>query len=144
MSHLGVGNRFQTKDIVSALLSGRALDDKEEQVKVKKVDGRTKEYKGAVKRIGNGSRRKDGPDCRTRGYKATVSRIAARASKNSQVGEDVGELDKYGPIKGMDGPMWINNMVLYFDFKTSKFYDPKTKKHLTPAQEKDIDPSIIQ
>ena len=59
-------------------------------------------------------------------------------------GVNVEELDKYGPIKGMDGPMWINNMVLYFDFKTSKFYDPKTKKHLTPAQEKDIDPSIIQ
>ena len=93
MSHLGVGNRFQTKDIVSALLSGRALDDKEEQVK--KVDGRTKEYKGAVKRIDSGSRRKDGPDCRTKGYKATVARIASRASKtNVQTEESKKEINE--------------------------------------------------
>ena len=83
MSHLGVGNRFQTKDIVSALLSGKALDDKEEQIE--KVDGRTKEYKGAVKRMGGGGRRKEGPDCRTKGYRATVARIAARASKSVDV-----------------------------------------------------------
>ena len=83
MSHLGVGNRFQTKDIVSALLSGKALDDKEEQIE--QVDGRTKEYKGAVKRMGGGGRRKEGPDCRTKGYRATVARIAARASKSVDV-----------------------------------------------------------
>ena len=83
MSHLGVGNRFQTKDIVSALLSGKALDDKEEQIE--KVDGRTKEYKGAVKRMGGGGRRKEGPDCRAKGYRATVARIAARASKSVDV-----------------------------------------------------------
>ena len=83
MSHLGVGNRFQTKDIVSALLSGKALDDKEEQIE--KVDGRTKEDKGAVKRMGGGGRRKEGPDCRTKGYRATVARIAARASKSVDV-----------------------------------------------------------
>ena len=79
MSHLGVGNRFQTKDIVSALLSGKALDDKEEQIE--KVDGRTKEYKNAVKRMGSGGRRADGPDCRTKGYKETVARIASKATK---------------------------------------------------------------
>ena len=83
MSHLGVGNRFQMKDVVSALLSGKALDDKEEQIE--KVDGRTKEYKGAVKRMGGGGRRKEGPDCRTKGYRATVARIAARASKSVDV-----------------------------------------------------------
>ena len=83
MSHLGVGNRFRTQDVVSALLSGKALDDKEEQIE--KVDGRTKEYKGAVKRMGGGGRRKEGPDCRTKGYRATVARIAARASKSVDV-----------------------------------------------------------
>ena len=92
MSHLGVGNRFQTKDIVSALLSGKALDDKEEQIE--KVDGRTKEYKGAVKRMGGGGRRKEGPDCRTKGYRATVARIASRASKNTQVEESKQEINE--------------------------------------------------
>ena len=59
------------------------MDDKEEQIE--KVDGRTKEYKGAVKRMGGGGRRKEGPDCRTKGYRATVARIAARASKSVDV-----------------------------------------------------------
>ena len=59
------------------------MDDNEEQIE--KVDGRTKEYKGAVKRMGGGGRRKEGPDCRTKGYRATVARIAARASKSVDV-----------------------------------------------------------
>ena len=86
MSHLGVDNKFKTKDVVpvvSALLSGKALDAPKEKPKTEKVDGRTKEYKNAVKRMDSGGRRKDGPDCRTKGYRATVARIAARATKNT-------------------------------------------------------------
>jgi hypothetical protein len=85
MSHLGINNKFKTNKnvvpVISALLSGKALDDNEEQVKTEKVDGRTKEYKSASQRMGNGGRRKDGPDGRTKGYKETVARISARASK---------------------------------------------------------------
>ena len=91
MSYLGVGNKFKTKDVVPAIekiLSGTALDEPTEEPKTEKVDGRTKEYKSAVKRMSNGGRRKDGPDGRTKSYKETVSRIAARASnKDVQVEE---------------------------------------------------------
>ena len=55
-----------------------------EEVKTEKVDGRTKDYKTAVKRMSDGGRRKgEGIECRTKGYKATVARIAARASAKS-------------------------------------------------------------
>ena len=91
MSYLGVGNKFKTKNVVpeiEKILSGTALDEPEEEPKTEKVDGRTKEYKSAVKRMSNGGRRKDGPDGRTKSYKETVSRIAARASnKDVQVEE---------------------------------------------------------
>jgi hypothetical protein len=91
MSHLGIGNKFKTKNVVPAIekiLSGTALDDPNEEPTTEKVDGRTKEYKSAVKRMDGGGRRKDGPDCRTKGYRETVARISARASrKDVQVEE---------------------------------------------------------
>ena len=72
-------------DVIRGVLGGHAYDEvekeEEEEVKTEKVDGRTKNYKTAVKRMSDGGRRKgDGIDCRTKGYKATVARIAARAS----------------------------------------------------------------
>ena len=91
MSHLGVGNKFKTKDVVPAIekiLSGTALDEPTEKPKNEKVDGRTKEYKNAVKRMSNGGRRKDGPDGRSKSYKETVSRIAARTSKRDATVEE--------------------------------------------------------
>ena len=91
MSHLGVGNKFRTKNVVPAIekiLSGTALDEPTEKPKNEKVDGRTKEYKNAVKRMTNGGRRKDGPDGRSKSYKETVSRIAARTSKRDATVEE--------------------------------------------------------
>ena len=44
--------------------------------------------------MGNGGRRKDGPDGRTKGYKETVARISARASKNPQVEESKKEINE--------------------------------------------------
>jgi len=74
-------------DVIRGVLGGHAYDDevkKEEeieQIKTEKVDGRTKDYKTAVKRMSDGGRKMgDGIDCRTKGYKATVARIASRAS----------------------------------------------------------------
>ncbi len=98
MSHLGVGNKFRTKNVVPAIekiLSGTALDEPKEEPKTEKVDGRTKEYKNAVKRLNDGGRRKDGPDGRSKSYKETVSRIAARASKSEiQVEESKQEINE--------------------------------------------------
>ena len=97
MSHLGVGNKFKTKDVVPAIekiLSGTALDDPKEEPKTEKVDGRTKEYKSAVNRMNNGGRRKDGPDGRTKSYRETVSRIAARTSKKDVQVEEGTQLNE--------------------------------------------------
>ena len=91
MSYLGVDNKFKSRSVVpeiEKILSGTALDEPKEEPKTEKVDGRTKEYKSAVKRMGNGGRRKDGPDGRSKGYRETVARISARASsKDVQVEE---------------------------------------------------------
>jgi len=78
-------------DVVRGVLGGHAEDEIEkeeeiEQTKSERVDGRTKDYKTAVKRMSDGGRRKDdGIDCRTKGYKATVARIAARSAKTDTV-----------------------------------------------------------
>ena len=92
IEHLTTENKMtETKNVVpeiEKILSGTALDEPEEEPKTEKVDGRTKEYKSAVKSMSNGGRRKDGPDGRTKSYRETVSRIAARASnKDVQVEE---------------------------------------------------------
>ena len=79
-------------DVVRGVIGGHAYDEieKEEEVEqVKpstKVDGRTKNYKTAVKRMSDGGRKRgDGIDCRTKGYRATVARIASRGSSNKDV-----------------------------------------------------------
>ncbi len=118
MSHLGVGNRFQMKDVVSALLSGKALDDKEEQ-QSEKVDGRTKDYKNAVKRMGSGGRRKDGPDCRTKGYRATVARIAARASKSVDVQVEEGSKKELNELFS-DADFLVDQLSNSMEFYTEK------------------------
>ena len=91
MSYLGVDNKFKSRSVVpeiEKILSGTALDEPKEEPKTEKVDGRTKEYKSAVKRMDGGGRRKDGPDGRSKGYRETVARISARASsKDVQVEE---------------------------------------------------------
>ena len=79
-------------DVVRGVIGGHAYDEIEtekekekeeevEQTETEKVDGRTKNYKTAVKRMSDGGRKKgEGIDCRTKGYKATVARIASRGS----------------------------------------------------------------
>ena len=87
------GSDEKLVDVVRGVLGGHAYDEIEvekeeevEQTKPKKVDGRTKNYKTAVKRMEDGGRKKgEGIDCRTRGYKATVARIASRGSSKEDV-----------------------------------------------------------
>ena len=87
------GSDEKLVDVVRGVLGGHAYDEIEvekeeevEQTEPKKVDGRTKNYKTAVKRMEDGGRKKgEGIDCRTRGYKATVARIASRGSSKEDV-----------------------------------------------------------
>lgn len=55
----------------------------EPEVAVDKVDGRTKEFKQTVQRIGDGQKRKNGEglDGRTKTYKDTLKRIQAKREK---------------------------------------------------------------
>ena len=80
------GSDEKLVDVVRGILGGHAYDEIEneeevEKIKPEKVDGRTKNYKTAVKRMSDGGRKKgEGIDCRTKGYKATVARIASKGS----------------------------------------------------------------
>ncbi len=130
MSHLGVDNKFRTKNVVPAIekiLSGTALDEPKEEPKTEKVDGRTKEYKNAVKRMDGGGRRKDGPDCRTKGYRATVARIAARSSKNTQMEESKEEINELFSDVDFLIDQLSNSMEYYSEDEFAEFMSDEIK-----------------
>tara|TARA_B100000745_G_C20070643_1_gene365460 strand:- start:184 stop:726 length:543 start_codon:yes stop_codon:yes gene_type:complete len=107
-------------DVVRGVLGGHAYDEVEkeevDQIKPEKVDGRTKNYKTAAKRMSDGGRKRDdGIDCRTKGYKATVARIAARGEtkKDTVVTKESYLVEKSGDIDFVIDQ--LSNSMEFFD-----------------------------
>ena len=73
-------------DRIRRIIGGESRDgeipDEPEMIKTK-VDGRSKEFKQAVQRIGNGQKRKSGEglDGRSKTYKDTLKRIQTKKEK---------------------------------------------------------------
>ena len=78
-----VGLVDRVRRIISGTNPTGEAPEPEPEVAVDKVDGRTKEFKQTVQRIGDGQKRKNGEglDGRTKTYKDTLKRIQANREK---------------------------------------------------------------